>query len=80
MRSVPTSACSISAPAAVSARLVVSTEPSLCYVPNVLADFHRRCPQVSVHMTHGMPVDLFDGLREVRIEALVFRIPVDYED
>lgn len=63
-----------------SARLGVSIEPSLSYVPTVLADFHRRCPHVSVHMTHGVAADLFDALREGRVEAVVSRIPEGQED
>lgn len=63
-----------------SARLGVSIEPSLSYVPTVLADFHRRCPHVSVQMTHGVTADLLDALREGRVEAVVSRLPEGYEE
>lgn len=62
------------------ARLGVSIEPSLSYVPAVLADFHKRCPHVRVRMTHGVTADLLDAVREGRVDVAVSRIPDGYEE
>jgi LysR family transcriptional regulator of abg operon len=62
-----------------SVSLGVSIEPSLQLTPAVLADFRKRFPDVTIHMSQSSSSELLAAIRDNRIELAVTRIPESLE-
>lgn len=59
--------------------LGVSLEPSLRFVPPVLADFKRVLPSVTLRLTQSVAPELFAAVRENRLEFAMTRVPRDVQ-
>lgn len=66
-------------PRAPCVRLGVSIEPTLKFVPAVLADFRRVQPDVTLKLKQSVATELVAGVRDNRLEFAVTRIPLHFD-
>lgn len=57
----------------------VSIDPSLLLAPAVLQDFRSACPDATIHLTQRSASELFNAIRDNRLDLAVTRLPKDIE-
>lgn len=64
---------------ATQVKVGVSIDPSLLLAPAVLSDFRAACPDATIHLTQRSSSELFNAIRDNRLELAVTRLPKELE-
>ena len=58
-------------------RVGASTTPANYLLPHLVADFHRRHPEISIHTSDGSNSEIFSSLRSLDIAMIEGQVPDD---